>query len=158
MARTENDTVFKEVIEVILQNGLEGLPDALSIIINEAMRVERSRTLQAGPYERSETRIGYANGYKPKTLNSRVGQLFLSVPQVRGEGGGSVCQYHFGTRLKVVSHPLADFLLKVTIVNLRWSPVIQTLVRSVMVVKSHILLKVEPALPNALVGLQIYLR
>jgi len=86
MARTENDTVFKEVIEVILQNGLEGLPDALSIIINEAMRVERSRTLQAGPYERSETRIGYANGYKPKTLNSRVGQLFLSVPQVRGEG------------------------------------------------------------------------
>ena len=103
MARTENDTVFKEVIEVILQNGLEGLPDALSIIINEAMRVERSRTLQAGPYERSETRIGYANGYKPKTLNSRVGQLFLSVPQVRGEGGGSVCQYHFGTRLKVVS-------------------------------------------------------
>ena len=58
----------------------------------------------------------------------------------------------------VVSRPLADFLLKVTIVSLRWSPVIQTLVRSVMVVKSHILLKVEPALPNALVGLQIYLR
>ena len=86
MARAENDTAFKEVIEVILQNGLEGLPEALSIIINEAMRVERSRTLRAGPYERSETRIGYANGYKPKTLNSRVGKLFLSVPQVRGEG------------------------------------------------------------------------
>ena len=86
MARAENDTAFKEVLEVILQNGLEGLPEALSIIINEAMRVERSRTLRAGPYERSDTRTGYANGYKPKTLNSRVGQLFLSVPQVRGEG------------------------------------------------------------------------
>ena len=66
MARTENDTVFKEVIEVILQNGLEGLPDALSIIINEAMRVERSRTLRAGPYERSDTRTGYANGTSPR--------------------------------------------------------------------------------------------
>ena len=38
MARAENDTAFKEVIEVILQNGLEGLPEALSIIINETKR------------------------------------------------------------------------------------------------------------------------
>ncbi len=28
MTRPENDNVFKEVIEVILQNGLDGLPDA----------------------------------------------------------------------------------------------------------------------------------
>ena len=86
MARIENDTVFREVIEVILENGLDGLADALSIVINEAMKVERSRTLQAGRYERCDNRKGYANGYKPKTLSSRVGKLFLSVPQVRGEG------------------------------------------------------------------------
>lgn len=86
MARSENDTVFREVIEVILENGLDGLADALSIVINEAMKVERSRTLHAGPYERCNNRMGYANGYKPKTLNSRIGKLFLSVPQVRGDG------------------------------------------------------------------------
>jgi len=50
MARIENDTVFREVIEVILENGLDGMADALSIVINEAMKVERSRTLQAGRY------------------------------------------------------------------------------------------------------------
>lgn len=86
MARNENDTAFREVIEVVLQNGLDGLADALSIVINEAMKVERSRALQAGPYERCSNRVGYANGYKPKALNSRVGKLFLSVPQVRGDG------------------------------------------------------------------------
>ena len=86
MARSENDTAFREVIEVILGNGLDGLADALSIVINEAMKVERSRALQAGPYERCGSRMGYANGYKPKALNSRIGNLFLSVPQVRGEG------------------------------------------------------------------------
>jgi len=85
MTRPENDNVFKEVIEVILQNGMDGLADALSLVINEAMKVERSRALQASPYERNDARIGYANGYKAKTLNSRVGKLFLSVPQVRGE-------------------------------------------------------------------------
>lgn len=86
MARNENDTAFREVIEVVLQNGLDGLADALSIVINEAMKVERSRALQAGPYERCSNRVGYANGYKPKALNSRVGKLFLSAPQVRGDG------------------------------------------------------------------------
>jgi transposase-like protein len=86
MTRFENDTAFGEVIEVILENGLEGLAEAMSIVINQAMKVERSRVLRASPYERSTARIGYANGYKPKSLNSRVGKLFLSVPQVRGEG------------------------------------------------------------------------
>ncbi len=86
MTRQENDTAFGEVIEVILQNGLEGLAEAMSIVINQAMKVERSRALHASPYERSTARIGYANGYKPKALKCRVGKLFLSVPQVRGEG------------------------------------------------------------------------
>ena len=86
MTRQENDTAFGEVIEVILENGLEGLAEAMSIVINQAMKVERSRALRASPYERSTARIGYANGFKPKSLNSRVGKLFLSVPQVRGDG------------------------------------------------------------------------
>ena len=34
---------------MILQNGWDGLPEALSIISNEAMSVERSRTLRGGP-------------------------------------------------------------------------------------------------------------
>ncbi|MBN2139213.1 MAG: transposase, partial [Sedimentisphaerales bacterium] len=28
---------------------------------------------------------GYANGYKPKTLDTRMGRITVSVPQVRGE-------------------------------------------------------------------------
>jgi transposase-like protein len=56
------------------------------MLINEAMRLERERHLAAAPYERSPQRTGYANGYKPKTVKSRVGALELAVPQVR-EGG-----------------------------------------------------------------------
>ncbi|NLT69129.1 MAG: IS256 family transposase, partial [Verrucomicrobiaceae bacterium] len=39
--------------------------------------------LQAQPYERSEERLGHANGFKPKSLATRVGQIDLRVPQVR---------------------------------------------------------------------------
>ena len=48
------------------------------------MKVERSRVLAAEPYQRTDTRQGHANGFKPKTLNTRLGQLSLAVPQVRG--------------------------------------------------------------------------
>ncbi len=37
-----------------------------------------------GPYERCESRRGYANGYKPKTVDTRMGKLNVDVPQVRG--------------------------------------------------------------------------
>jgi putative transposase len=49
------------------------------------MQIERSQVLQAQPHERTETRRGYANGYKPKTLSTRVGEICVAVPQVRGE-------------------------------------------------------------------------
>jgi len=72
--------------QLIAERGLEGLGDAVSLLINEAMRLERERHLGVAPFERSPERRGYANGYKPKTVKSRVGALDLAVPQVR-EGG-----------------------------------------------------------------------
>lgn len=59
------------------------MADAMSIMLNEAMRLDRSRHLGAGPWERSEVRQGYANGYKPKQVKSRIGNLSLQVPQTR---------------------------------------------------------------------------
>jgi transposase-like protein len=50
------------------------------------MRLERQSHLGVGPYERSEDRQGYANGYKPKTVKTRVGELTFAVPQVRDGG------------------------------------------------------------------------
>lgn len=73
-------------MELIAERGLEGLPEALTMLIDTAMRLERERHLGVESYERSEQRRGYANGYKPKTVKTRVGELTLAVPQVR-EGG-----------------------------------------------------------------------
>jgi transposase-like protein len=56
------------------------------VFLNAAMQVEREKHLQAGEYERTDERKGYANGYKPKTVKTRVGEITFAVPQVR-EGG-----------------------------------------------------------------------
>ena len=55
----------------------------VATLYNEALLVERERHLQAAPYERAKERQGYANGFKNKGLKTRVGQIQLSVPQVR---------------------------------------------------------------------------
>jgi len=79
------DNAQAEVMELIIEHGLGGMEAAFSILFNEAMKIERSRVLQADPYQRTDQRLGYANGYKPKHIKSRLGRLDLQVPQVRGE-------------------------------------------------------------------------
>ena len=52
-------------------------------VLNQVLAAEVTETLQAKPYERTEERQGYRNGFKPRTMTTRVGRLVLSVPQVR---------------------------------------------------------------------------
>lgn len=67
----------------ILNQGLDGAGEALRILVNEACKIERNFHLNAQPFERTEQRQGYANGFKPKTVLTRMGELTFSVPQVR---------------------------------------------------------------------------
>ena len=79
-------TLPAELVEQVQEQGLEVLPELIRIVLNAAMQAERSEHLQAAPYQHSEDRRGYANGYKPKTMRTRIGDITFAVPQVR-EGG-----------------------------------------------------------------------
>ena len=85
MTHQDNYNGIHSAVEQVIEFGLDGLDSAVAILINEAMRIERSKALGAKPWERIDTRQGYANGYKDKTVNSRLGKLDLHVPQVRGD-------------------------------------------------------------------------
>jgi transposase-like protein len=60
------------------------LPALLAAVCRAAMEQEVAAHVGAAPHERSDTRRGHRNGTKPRTLLTRVGQLELDVPQVRG--------------------------------------------------------------------------
>jgi len=79
-------TLTQEYLEQLAEQGLEGLPDLVRVLINQAMQIERENYLGVKPYERSEDRQGHSNGYKPKTVKTRVGEETFDIPQVR-EGG-----------------------------------------------------------------------
>ena len=84
MAHQADSNVIETVVQLLTENGLSHMADAMRLILNEAMRIERSHVLEADPYQRTGKRRGYANGYKGKTVSTRLGSLQLQVPQVRG--------------------------------------------------------------------------
>ena len=84
MTCLENNNVLSEITEIIFNEGMSGLDVAISMLINEAMQIDRSKYLRAEPYERSAERRGYANVFKDKKLKTRVGELSLKIPQARG--------------------------------------------------------------------------
>lgn len=81
----------QQFLEQLSAGGLDVLPTLFQVLLNAAMLIERQKHLGAAPHERTEERTGHANGYKDKTLNTRLGQITVAVPQVRevnGQGGG----------------------------------------------------------------------
>ena len=75
----DTNNPLHEAYACLLANGLDGTGEALRILVNEASRIERAQHLQASPYERSAQRVDYANGYKPKTVLTRLGEVTFEV-------------------------------------------------------------------------------
>jgi len=83
----QNDySLSPELVAEITQNGLQAVPEMLRVLLNNLMQAERTKYLHADEYERTAERQGHANGFKPKTVKTRVGEVTFAIPQVR-EGG-----------------------------------------------------------------------
>ncbi|HMW19344.1 MAG TPA: IS256 family transposase [Nitrospira sp.] len=83
MTRQPDCTLSDDLMRMIAEQGLDALPELIRIMLNAAMQAERQQYLRAAPYERTTERQGYANGYKPKTVTTRVGDITFALPQVR---------------------------------------------------------------------------
>jgi putative transposase len=78
MTYQDHFTLPDELLEQVAEQGLDFLPELIRIVINKAMQVERQKYLGVGLYERSVKRQGHANGFKPKTVNTRIdGLIYL---------------------------------------------------------------------------------
>ena len=84
VAHQPESNVVDTVVQLLCESGLSQMAEAVRIMLNEAIRIERSRAIEAEPYQRTERRKGYANGFKPKTLDTRLGAITFQVPQTRG--------------------------------------------------------------------------
>jgi putative transposase len=79
-----NDTVIATVMEQLMAEGPQAMAQIVTVLMNLAMRMEREQFLGAGHYERAVDRRGYANGTKPKLIDTLAGTLSLEVPKTAG--------------------------------------------------------------------------
>lgn len=63
MTHVAQSTRFEELLQLLSEHGFDGMSQAIEILMNEAMLLERTEALGAAPYQRTEGRRGHANGF-----------------------------------------------------------------------------------------------
>ena len=84
MTHQEENPVVDHVMTLLIEHGPAAMASAFATIMNLAMQIERQQALKAESHQRTERRQGYANGFKSKTMRTRVGEVSLRIPQTRG--------------------------------------------------------------------------
>jgi transposase-like protein len=75
-------SVDKGLLPELLMNQ-NGLAKLVEEVLNQILEAQMDESLQASRHERTEDRLGYRNGYRPRELFTRVGPITLRVPQSR---------------------------------------------------------------------------
>jgi putative transposase len=80
-----NITITEELLHgLFLSNGKDkAFSRLLEEIFNQVLLAQSSEQLGAQPYERTEDRKAYRNGYRDRSMTTRVGTLTLRVPRHR---------------------------------------------------------------------------
>ena len=100
-----NRKVDQEMVQGILLEDLAFFKEIVERVLQELWEAEMTEHIGAAPYERAENRKGHRNGYKRRTLRTRVGTLNLVVPQDR-EGTFSTrlfCRYQRNEKALVLA-------------------------------------------------------
>lgn len=77
-----NITVGKDLLPELLSSQ-DGLAKLVEGVLNQILEAQVSESLGADKHQRSDERLGYRNGSRPRQLYTRVGPVTLQVPQTR---------------------------------------------------------------------------
>ena len=80
-----NITITEELLHgLFLSNGRdEAFSKLLEEIFNQVLLAQSTDQIRAQPYERTEERTAYRNGFRDRQMTTRVGTLTLRVPRHR---------------------------------------------------------------------------
>lgn len=81
MAKQDFEGYLSQIQE---QGGADVMLEMLRLMVQTVLEEGLTRHLGADRHERCEERRGHRNGYKPRQLKTRMGELSLSIPQARG--------------------------------------------------------------------------
>lgn len=84
---SQKDTGVEGLLEHLIEHGANDIATVFARAFELAMQIERERFLGAGHYERTPKRQAYANGYRPKRIDTPAGTVTAQVPKTAGHDG-----------------------------------------------------------------------
>ena len=78
-----NRKVNERMVQEVLLDDFDFLKEIVERALRQMLEAEITEHIGAAPYQRTDARRGHRNGYKARTLKTRVGTLRLDVPQDR---------------------------------------------------------------------------
>ena len=72
MTHQAHPSVTREVVQVLAEHGFDGMAEAMELLINDCMKIERQQAHSVGPYQRGDARQGQANGSSPGDSRHRA--------------------------------------------------------------------------------------
>ncbi len=84
MTHQDECPAIDDLTALLIEHGPAAMASALATLLNDAMQIEREQVLQTESHQRTADRQGYANGFKPKILKTRVGRVDMPIPQTHG--------------------------------------------------------------------------
>lgn len=73
----------EEILQLMLKDREGAFKKLLQESLNSLMKAESAEQLNAQPYERTEERADSRNGFRERSLNTRIGTIVLKVPRHR---------------------------------------------------------------------------
>ena len=84
MAHQSEDNSLAALLPLLTGTSDNPLSEVLTVLLNAAMKFEREKHIGVAPYQRGDERNGQANGFKDRVVSTRLGEIGVSIPQVRG--------------------------------------------------------------------------
>ncbi len=101
-----------DLLEDYLVDQDDGLKKLLTWFLNLVMQLEAIQQSGAEPYERNDSRTTQRNGYKERSLKTRVGDLILKKPQFRDRSFKS-CVFDKYSRVEIaLTNAIAESYLQ----------------------------------------------
>jgi hypothetical protein len=66
-------------MELLIDNGFEGISETVGFLMNTALQIERSKHLKAAPYEMKDDRLGNVNNALSRQSTKDIGVTFWAA-------------------------------------------------------------------------------
>ena len=79
-----SQSALSELLEAFRAgDGVDLIRESVRVVLQELIEAEATEVIGAGRYERTDSRVTDRNGFRPRLLTTKAGDVALSIPRLR---------------------------------------------------------------------------